>query len=221
MATIDEMKQIFAKSNEELLERLDRKYEERLVMLEGRLTEVEAENKILKTELKSQSQRFTDLEKAVLESKRHAVQNEQNARRCNIRVYGVAEKEGENCKTEIYKIIRNKLSHPILDTDIVEAHRVGIKRGERPRGIIVRMSSLAVKKTVLPKRRALKGSGIVFAEDLCRDMQLTLNRVQEDKRLMNTWASDGKIFATLRNQQNAKFRILYGQSVTDAINRLQ
>ena len=159
---------------------------------------------------------MADLESQITEAKRHAVQNEQYTRRCNVRVLGVPEEMGENCKIVVYAIIREKLSHPIDETDIIEAHRVGKAKPEKPRGIIVRFTTLAIKKEVLPKRRALKGTGVVFVEDLCRDLHLTLNRVKNDPHVKVTWAADGKIFAILSSSPDKKFRVQFGQSVNTA-----
>ncbi len=193
-----------------LLQELSAIYDKRLLNLEK-------ENGNLKQEILNQDGRIKKLETEMVETRRHAVHNEQYARRCNIRVLGIPEEDGEVCKTTVYQIIRDKLAHSIQESQIIESHRVGVQRGERPRGIIVRLASLAIKKTVLQKRRALKGSGIVFHEDLCRELQLTLNRLKNDDRVNKSWASDGKIFGTLYKRPDRKFKILYGQSIDDAI----
>ncbi len=211
-----DMKAMFGDFKNEILSSLDEKYGEKIESLEKKTKELEQENHKLKEIAAKQEAKLVEIEELATNAKRHAVQNEQYARRCNVRVLGVAEQRGENCKTVIYNIIREKLSHPIDEMDIVEANRVGPSRPEKPRGIIVRFSSLAVKKAVLPKRRVLKGTGVVFVEDLCRDQQLTLHRVRNDPRVKVTWASDGKIFATLSSRPEIKFRILHGQSVSEA-----
>jgi len=102
-------------------------------------------------------------------------------------VLGVAEEWGDSCKTVVYNIISEKLSDPIDKIYIAEAHRVGPSRPEKPGDIIIRFSSLAVKKAVLPKRRILKGACMVFVEVLCRDLQLTFDRVRNHSRVKVIW----------------------------------
>ena len=156
----------------------------------------------------------------LLYAKRHAIRNEQYARRCNIRVLGIKEETGEICKTLIFTLIREQLSYPVTEDNIISAHRLGTRKSEKPRSILVCFASVDEKKAILKTRRQLKGTGIVLTEDLCIDQQTVLNRVYKHPLVKNSWASDGKIFGNVQEFQRypeRKVKFIYSQSVEEAI----
>ena len=188
-----------------------------------RLRVVEDNNAKLKTKLQSQGNEIAQLQELALNAKRHAIRNEQYARRCNFRVLGIKaikEETGEICKTLIFTLIREQLSYPVTEDNIISAHRLGTRKFEKPRSIIVCFASVDEKKAILKTRRQLKGTGIVLTEDLCIDQQTVLNRVYKHPLVKNSWASDAKIFGIVQEFQQypeRKVKFIYSQSVEEAI----
>ena len=81
---------------------------------------------------------------------------------------------GEDCKTIVTEMLQNKLGKKVVTGDIVCAHRIPGKTMPPP--IIVQFSSRELKLDVMKRRRSLKGSGIVIADDLCLDIESSSNR---------------------------------------------
>ena len=55
--------------------------------------------------------------------KTHAVENEQYARKSNVKIFGVKEEKSEDTKSKVIKIFNEKLGVSLQDVDV--AHRVG------------------------------------------------------------------------------------------------
>ena len=99
---------------------------------------------------------------------------EQYDRGNNIRVFGIRDvkREEKAVKTEkaVRELIHNKLGYKLVDSDI-EVATSRIKN--------VRFSSRKVTEEVTSRRCALKGSGIVIAEDLTKINAARYQKVRE------------------------------------------
>ena len=78
---------------------------------------------------------------------------EQYTRKWNVRVYGINEKDNEDCKKEVVKFAENKLGLQISRKDIDIAHRVGRKLRGKNRPMIVRFHGHE-KKTSFVKAKS-------------------------------------------------------------------
>ena len=83
-----------------------------------------------------------------------------------------------------------------LRPDAIEmCHRLGTRTLNINRPIVVRFRFRDTKYDIMKQRKALKGSGITFGEDLCeerRDLQrVLLNHGGKE----SCWASNGKLMA--------------------------
>ena len=128
---------------------------------------------------------------------------EQYNRGNNIRVFGIRDVKREEKAVETEKtvreLIRNKLGYKLDDSDIEVAHRLGSYQSNKDRAVIVRFSSRKVTEQVTSRRRALKGSGIVIAEDLTKINAARYQKVRELSAVVRAWTKRGEIYALGQN----------------------
>ena len=121
--------------------------------------------------------RNTELDRAKfaigsLETELNALQR--YTRGFNIRIIGMPESDSENCITSIQEVLKEKfgLNSPVIEN----AHRVGSNRGGKPRQVIARFFSRAVRRDVMTvAKKKLEGTGYRFVDDLT-------NKDLEEKR---------------------------------------
>ena len=138
----------------------------------------------------------------------------QYSRRNCLRFHGVSESEGEDTDALICKIAKESLNVPLTKEDIERSHRLPSKmesehtgnarttrnnaqRDRRPRVIIVKFVSYRVRKSVLSRRRALKGTKMGIEEDLTKSNAQLLQKTKEYSKVLAAWPSDGRIIALI------------------------
>ena len=84
-----------------------------------------------------------DLSVELNEVKKHANENEQYSRRCNIRIFGLPELENEICYEVVTEFCKTKLGYDLESCEIDRTHRVGRPRLGKQRAIIVKFCSVA------------------------------------------------------------------------------
>ena len=128
---------------------------------------------------------------------------EQYNRGNNIRVFGIRDVKREEKAVETEKAVRelihNKLGYKLVDSDIEVAHRLGSYQSNKDRAVIVRFNSRKVTEEVTSRRRALKGSGIVIAEDLTKINAARYQKVRELSGVVRAWTRRGEIYALDQN----------------------
>lgn len=105
---------------------------------------------------------------------------ENQSRRNNVRFDGVEESPKEtwdDTEKKITQVLCSNLN--IKKATIERAHRVGPKKPNRTRSIVVKFASYKTREAVLRNRRSLKGTGIFVREDLS-DRVLAKQRDQMD-----------------------------------------
>ena len=83
----------------------------------------------------------------------------------NICIIGMPESDSENCITSIQVVLKEKfgLNSPVIKN----AHHVGSNRGGKPRQVIARFFSRAVRRDVMiVAKEKLEGTGYRFIDDL-------------------------------------------------------
>jgi len=118
---------------------------------------------------------------------------EQYARRNNVRVFGVPEKDNEDTDNMVLSIFNDQLGVPIGKDDIDRSHRVGVRSEDRPRAIIVKFVSYRRRAEVFSQKKKLKGSGVVVCEDLTVVRRQILSRAKDQLGTKNVWTEDGRI----------------------------
>ena len=186
--------------------------------VESRLEGLEAENKSLKEEIKTLKAEVINSTKAVQiaqDSKAHAVRNEQYSRRTSIRIFGVKENQNEDSKQLSLDIFRDKLGLTFTKRDLNAAHRVGLKKPEQTRALLVQFVNKDDRYTVMKERKRLKGTRITLVDDLTKEVHQLFNRVKNDSRIMDAWTWEGQV--KFKTRDGKIRRVDYGQSLDQLI----
>ena len=140
-----------------------------------------------------------------------AVENAQYMRRNRLILFGVKEDKGENVKEKILHITNGeKMGLNIQKEDIEAAHRFGSPNKNPNRPIIMRFGLREKKYEVIKMRRALKGSKISFAEDVCDEYRKLMGEVKEHPHVKQSWFTNGKLFAA--DDSGKKVQVKYGSN---------
>lgn len=126
---------------------------------------------------------------------------EQFSRNNNIRIYGVSENKHENIEDTVKNLIHNKLNLNITSSNIERCHRIGKVTEEKYRAIVVRMTNYKLKMDIIKSRKALKGTGIIIAEDMTHEKHKLLKETVQQIGKENVWTMDGKIYAKVNNKK--------------------
>ena len=128
---------------------------------------------------------------------------EQCGRRNTIRIRGIPEPDKatkEKTDAEVIKLA-DKLQISVTQSDINISHRVGTKRDQQSRDILVTFVSNNAKSQFMMSRRKLKGSDVYVNEDLTRARALLFSQTRslkrQKKKIRDTWTITGAIFVKL------------------------
>lgn len=192
--------------------------EARLDKLDTKVMELEQENSSLRNDVDKLSKEKHDLHdelsvvrNTVSSLEQDVAEMEQYSRRFNVRVFGLEESHGEDCKETVINIIKQHLSITLKKDDLAAAHRLPSRRVGKPRPMIVRFTDRDTRGMVLKKRSGLKGKGVSISEDLSRRMMNLLNRVKNNDTVVESWAANGKVFA--KNSDKKVIRVRYGEII--------
>ena len=154
----------------------------------------------------------------VRSAKIQSVNNNQYARRTNIVVYGVEEsrEEREDTSQTVKRLIKEKLKITLKADDIEVSHRLGQRTLNKKRPIVVRFRFRDTKFDIMKQRKNLKGSGVVFGEDLCPEMRDLQKEIKNCPLVKASWAWNGKLFAEDKSGQ--VHRIQYGSDWKDNLS---
>ena len=131
------------------------------------------ENETLNNELvKIRSEREIENDN-IISAKHRSIENDQYARRTNIVIYGIKEKYKENT----VETIKEKLKMTLNKDEIEVCHMLSPQTRGIVRLIVVRFRFRDTKWDVMKCRKNLKGTGIVFSEDLCKEMRELLKEL--------------------------------------------
>lgn len=191
MEELKKMNTRMDKLKDEIVKSVQDTMGQRLNSLEKRVQELEKENVELKKELKET--REGNVPQRILQAEKKIVEMEQYSRCCNIKVMGIHEDESEDTFEKVLKVFKDTMKLDVQKGDLLAAHHNPTVRDIRPRPIIVKFLRRHTQETVVRARSRLKGTKIVIYEDLCRELQLVLNRVKKDPRVSSCWSWRGRI----------------------------
>ena len=104
-------------------------------------------------------------------------------------------KNAEETMELVVKLFNEKLGVKVEKQDIDVVHRIGRMEEGRYRTIVVRFVRRVVRAKVIEKRRQLKNSGVVIADDLSPNNAWKYRQLKETFGAKNVWSRDGKLFA--------------------------
>lgn len=171
----------------------------------------------LEIKYKDCDQELKKIKQDLQTTKKQAIETEQYSRRCNIRIYGLLQKENEKISECVLKLIRDKMRIHIEPRNIITAHRLPVKNvkarvnGTDP--VIVQFETADIKTDVLRARRNLKGQAIYVNEDLCRDIQRLFNRVRNHRKIDSAWTWNGQVFG--KDDDGTIYKVAYGESLDE------
>ena len=155
------------------------KLKEEIDELRGTVHDMQLENETLKNELvKIRSEREIESDN-IISAKHRSIENDQYARRTNIVIYGIKEKDKENTVELVRETIKDKLKMSLNKDEIEVCHRLSPQTRGKVRPIVVRFRFRDTKWDVMKCRKNLKGTGIVFSEDLCKEMRELLKELHD------------------------------------------
>ncbi len=202
-------------------DKLNKRIQEKEEQMEAKIFALEKEKDDMEQKMADMKDDATDLylqlvslKRVAFDARRHAVDNEQYSRKCNVKILGLKEETGENCVERILKVVKDKLGIEMKPGQIVVAHRVKSKK--QPYPIIARMDSHTTKMTLLKARSKLKGSGVVIADDLFRDLMGVYHRVRNDDRVKDAWTWNGRVLA--KTHDGRIYNVPYGVTLADILH---
>lgn len=130
-------------------------------------------------------------------------QLEMYSRRNCLRIFGLAEEEGENTDEKVIAVAR-KISVDLSINDIDRSHRVGRKIDGKSRPVIVKFVSYRKRREVFQSKRKLKGQNITIREDLTRQRLEVLRAAISRFQQRNVWTEDGQVVV---NTGSGRFRL--------------
>ena len=121
---------------------------------------------------------------------------EQCGRRNTIRIRGIPEPD----KATTEKTDADRLQISVTQSDINISHRVGTKRDQQSRDILVTFVSNNAKSQFMMSRRKLIGSDVYVNQNLTRAKALLFcqtRSLKRQKKIRDTWTTTGAIFVKL------------------------
>ncbi len=200
------MDQKFGRFRQELNDDLKKMVEEHIAPLQGTVDEMQQQHDELKSSHDELLDRVTELEadnkilrNSVHDSQRMSNDTEQYSRKYSYRVTGMKQEASESPASAVVKLLKEKLHLPsIVPPDIAIAHPLPRPRHaaeDEPPPIYFRVANPHLRESILKNRKQLKGTGIAIRDDLTRLNAQLLNRVNPNKCDMveSSWFHNGKI----------------------------
>lgn len=136
---------------------------------------------------------ITDLQNEVESLNMKLKKMEQSTRKNNVRIYGIPESQGEQSQ-DIIEIVNEKTRINISSENIGSVYRIGKATVNGNRAILVRFKEYTYKEEVMKKRKILKGSQVVIADDLTKENHNILKEAVLKLGKRNVWCLGGRIY---------------------------
>nr|CAI5856437.1 unnamed protein product [Callosobruchus analis] len=175
--------QLIQKVTENVIKTLEARFaelEKKLHDNSSVIMELKEETGLLRYENECLSQKYDDLEQA--------------GRVNNLRIFKVKEKPQEKLVDEVINIIKSHLGVNVEHKDILLCTRIGKMEKARPRGILLKLTSILKKQEIFNKKKNLKGSGIVLKEDLTDHRLKLMEEAVEKTSLKSVWSYNGRVY---------------------------
>ena len=177
-------------------------------------TELKNELGLLRDVMKKKEDKIIELEKKVEALEVKLDDMEQYSRRNKPRVSGIPETDSEDLNKKVTELINDKLqaTPPVTLGQIDRVHRVGKKKENTPRAILVKFSTYNVRDKVFRSKKVLRTKAleagerqqIYINEDLTQKRSKLLwqaRKFKSDKRISDCWSWDGNILIKDKNSR--------------------
>lgn len=113
--------------------------------------------------------------------------------------------DDDNLRTRIVDVATNNLQlADFTDGDLKSCYRLGkTQKSTKPRPILIRFSSMAVRSQIWKAKKALKGSGITVAEFLTPRRREVFLEARRRFGVSKCWSQDGTIYLKVGEGDNA------------------
>lgn len=173
------------------------KLEKTVAALEVEINEMKTENK---NKIDDMQDIINDVSLENIKIKEQIDKIDQAGRMQSLRIFNLAEKNKEDTRDEIIKMLNSKMFLNIASSDIQICYRIGRKNEVKPRGIYLKLNNCEIKKSIYSKKKLLKGTGVVIREDLASLRLELLNETISNFSLKQVWTDSGKIYANVDNK---------------------
>ncbi len=180
-------------------------------MIREEIERLTTKNNMLEGAVISLNKKLVEKDKVILELTQRQDRSEQYARRNNLRLSGISEKEGENTDNMVIAVAKS-VGVDITPQDIDISHRVPKRPNtvETPsRPILVKFVSNAKQRLLLHSRSKLKlvprekkAPKIYINEDLTRPRAVLAGRARKlvsENKFESSWVTGGVILIKLKN----------------------
>lgn len=127
--------------------------------------------------------------------------NEQQLNNLKLVIHGVLEKDGENLIEEIISLVQNRLNIPVDKNNISHCGRIGKKRVDKSRPIVITFSVKWLRDKIYVNKAKLKGSKLVCTEFLTKK-RLTIFKKCREVYGRQCWTSGGLIVVLVNGRKN-------------------
>jgi len=158
--------------------KLDR-FEKAILELGSRITALEHE---------SEESNFTleCLENKIQEMEDRIEDQERRERRDNVLIYDVPEADNEShedSERKVIEVVNGVLPEHLSGYDVVRAHRLGKKTGNKPRPLIAKLSRTTKKLTILGARADFRTQGFGVSSDLTPRQRDMIRQARNDDKI--------------------------------------
>ena len=155
--------------------------------------------------------RVGDLESANEKLRQDSDAQEQYSRRNCLLLHGIPETELDT-DAAVMSVCSEKLGVQLTKASIDRSHRLGYRPNtsrdnrprsstgrDKPRPIIIKLTSYDTRRTIFAAKRKLKGTKLVITENLTKTREQLLKKAREMDNVENAWTIDGRIVCLLRS----------------------
>ena len=136
---------------------------------------------------------------------------EQYSRRNCLLLHGIPETELDS-DAAVMSVCSEKLGVQLTKASIDRSHRLGYRPNtshdnrprsstgrDKPRPIIIKLTSYDTRRTIFAAKRKLKGTKLVITENLTKTRAQLLKKAREMDNVEHAWTIDGRIVCLLRS----------------------
>ena len=140
---------------------------------------------------------------------RLANQNQQYSQKCNIKFLKWEEKQNENLREDLCKILHESVSIELAPADILAIHRIPGRARDGPRPVIAKFRDPETKVRIIKKRSQenLKKHFVMYDHITAMNSKL-IRDLNEDSKIHSAWYFNGKVFGIDSNGNRHRFDIL-------------